>query len=79
MLAFCGTAVGILLALLMVQWFRAINPVELPLGSVVSLDWRILLFAGLLGVGSVVLFGLVPAWRASRADLNSVLRNSERV
>lgn len=78
MLAFCGTAVGILLALLMLQCFRAINPVELPPGSVVSLDWRILLFAGLLGVGSVVVFGLVPAWRASRADLNSVLRNSER-
>jgi predicted permease len=78
MLAFCGTAVGILLPLLMLQCFRAINPVELPPGSVVSLDWRILLFAGLLGVGSVVVFGLVPAWRASRADLNSVLRNSER-
>jgi predicted permease len=78
MLASCGTAVGILLALLILQWFRAVNPVELPPGSIVSLDWRILLFAGLLGVGSVVLFGLVPAWRASRADLNSVLRNSER-
>lgn len=78
MLASCGTAVGILLALLILQWFRAVSPVELPPSSIVSLDWRILLFAGLLGVGSVVVFGLVPAWRASRADLNSVLRNSER-
>jgi predicted permease len=78
MLAFCGTAVGILLAVLILRWFRAVNPVELPPGSIVSLDWRILLFAALLGIGSVVIFGLVPAWRASRADLNSVLKNSER-
>lgn len=78
MLAFCGTAVGILLAVLILRWFRALNPVELPPGTIISLDWRILLFAALLGVGSVVIFGLVPAWRASRADLNSVLKNSER-
>lgn len=77
-LAFCGTAVGILLALLLLQWFRSINPVELPPGAVISLDWRILLFAAFLGVGSVVIFGLLPAWRASRADLNSALKNSER-
>jgi predicted permease len=77
-LAFCGTAVGILLALLMLQWFRSVNPVELPPGRVISLDWRIVLFAACLGAGSVVIFGLFPAWRASRADLNSVLKNSER-
>lgn len=77
-LAFCGTAVGILLALLLLQWFRSINPVELPPGAVISLDWRILLFAAFLGVGSVVVFGLLPAWRASRTDLNSALKNSER-
>jgi predicted permease len=78
MLAFCGTGAGLLLAMLMLHWFRAVNPVELPPGSVVSLDWQVLLFAALLGVGSVTVFGLFPAWQASRADLNSVLKNSER-
>jgi predicted permease len=77
-LAVCGTAVGVFLALLMLQWFRSANPVELPPGSVISLDWRILLFVAFWGVGSVVIFGLLPAWGASRADLNSVLKNSER-
>jgi putative ABC transport system permease protein len=78
MLAFCGTGAGILLALLMLHWFRAVNPVELPPGSMVFLNWQVLLFAVLLGVGSVTVFGLFPAWQASRADLNSVLKNSER-
>jgi putative ABC transport system permease protein len=78
MLAFCGTGAGLLLAMLMLHWFRAVNPVELPPGNVVSLDWQVLVFAALLGVGSVTVFGLFPAWQASRADLNSVLKNSER-
>ena len=77
-LAFFGTLMGIALAFVILQWFRSVNPVELPPGNVISLNWRMLLFAALLGIGSVVIFGLMPAWHASRADLNSVLRNGER-
>jgi putative ABC transport system permease protein len=78
MLALCGTGAGILLAVLMLRWFRAVNPVELPPGNVVSLHWQVLLFAALSGVASAVVFGLFPAWQASRVDLNSVLKNHER-
>ncbi len=78
MLAFCGTGVGVVVAMLALHWFRAVNPVELPPGNVASLDWQVLLFAGLLGVASSIAFGLFPAWRASRIDLNTVLKNGER-
>ncbi len=77
-LALCGTGAGILLAELMIGWFRAVNPVELPPGAVVALDWRVLLFAVGLGVGSAIAFGSFPALRASRVDLNSVLKSGER-
>ena len=77
-LALCGTGTGILLALLMLHWFRAVNPVELPPGNVVSLHWQVLLFAALLGVASAIVFGLLPAWQASRVDLNSVLKDNQR-
>ena len=77
-LALCGTGAGVLLALLMLHWFRAVNPVELPPGNVVSLHWQVLLFAALLGVASAIVFGLLPAWQASRVDLNSVLKNNQR-
>ena len=77
-LALCGTGAGILLALLMLHWFRAVNPVELPPGNVVSLHWQVLLFAALLGVASAIVFGLLPAWQASRVDLNSVLKDNQR-
>ena len=69
---------GVLLALLMLHWFRAVNPVELPPGNVVSLHWQVLLFAALLGFSSAIVFGLLPAWQASRVDLNSVLKNNQR-
>lgn len=78
MLGFCGTGVGVVLAMLALHWFRAVNPVELPPGNVVSLDWQVLLFAASLGVASAIAFGLFPAWRASRIDLNTVLKNGER-
>ena len=77
-LALCGTGAGVLLALLMLHWFRAVNPVELPPGNVVSLHWQVLLFAAFLGVASAIVFGLLPAWQASRVDLNSVLKNNQR-
>jgi predicted permease len=76
-LALCGTGAGVLLALLVLHWFRAVNPVELPPGNVVSLHWQVLLFAAMSGVASAVVFGLLPAWQASRVDLNSVLKNNQ--
>lgn len=39
---------------------------------------RVLLFALLLGVGSVLLFGLVPSFRASRVDVAASVRASGR-
>jgi predicted permease len=64
--------------MLMLHWFCAVNPVDLPPGNGVSLDWQVLLFAALLGVGSAIVFGLFPAWKVSRVGLNSVLTNSQR-
>jgi predicted permease len=78
MLALCGTGVGVGLATSMIHWFRNAPPVELPPGNVIALDWRVLLFAALLGVGSAIAIGSIPAWRASGVDPNFVLNNGER-
>ncbi|MDX1979342.1 MAG: ABC transporter permease [Bryobacteraceae bacterium] len=39
-----------------------------------GMDWRVMLFTTLVSWGAGILFGLVPAWYASRADLAAVLR-----
>ncbi len=40
----------------------------------VELDWRVLSFAVLLGIGSGLLVACIPAWKASRIDLLTPLR-----
>jgi putative ABC transport system permease protein len=47
-----------------------------PNASVINLDWRVLLFALALTLLTGIVFGLAPAWIASRTDLNESLRES---
>jgi len=54
---------------------NAKNPVELPPGNPITINWQILAFASVLAILTALLFGLAPAWKASRFDLNSVLKN----
>jgi predicted permease len=58
----------------------AASPGDIPRigenGTGVGLDWRVLVFTLGLSVFSAVLFGIVPAWGASRPDLNAGLKES---
>jgi predicted permease len=45
-------------------------------GSIVSLDWRVLLFTLVVSISTGVIFGLIPALHASRADLSGTLKES---
>ena len=42
----------------------------------VAVDWRVLVFTLAVSLATGILFGLFPAWTASRTDLNSVLKES---
>jgi putative ABC transport system permease protein len=44
----------------------------------VALDWRVLGFALGLTILTGLVFGIVPAWRTARADINSVLKQGGR-
>ena len=50
----------------------------LPNGVELSLNWNVLAFTIGVSVLTGVLFGLVPAWRATSQDLNTALRQSRR-
>jgi predicted permease len=43
-----------------------------------SLDWRVLLFTGFIAVLTCLIFGLVPAFRSSRAAPGAVLKSGGR-
>jgi putative ABC transport system permease protein len=45
-------------------------------GAAVSLDWRVLAFTVGVSIVTGILFGLIPALNASRADLNAMISES---
>jgi putative ABC transport system permease protein len=77
-LATLAAIVGIALAKLGIVLLLRLAPSNLPRLADVSLDPVVLGFTALASVLAVVVFGLVPALRASRPDLAQVLRASGR-
>ncbi|HEV2276816.1 MAG TPA: ABC transporter permease, partial [Acidobacteriaceae bacterium] len=74
LLAASGTVAGLALSSGLLRWFRATNPIQLPPGTVIAMDWHVLLFAAAAGLVCLLLFGLLPARQASRMDPNAALR-----
>jgi predicted permease len=53
-------------------------PADIPIRFDLSFDWRVFAYIAAVALGSGLLVGLLPALRASRADLNEVLREGGR-
>jgi putative ABC transport system permease protein len=78
LLASLGAVLGIAIAFGAVRYFRYANPIELPAGTDVTINLPVLLFSGVLTIGTALLFGLLPALRGSRVDINNSLKASGR-
>jgi putative ABC transport system permease protein len=77
-IAALGTAAGIALAAFGVHELLVIAPANLPRLNAIEVDRAVLGFSILAGLVSAVLFGLVPAIRAARPDINTLLRSGGR-
>jgi predicted permease len=49
-----------------------------PLYLATNIDWRVLLFTGVIAVSTCLLFGLAPAFRSSRTEPGLVLKSGGR-
>ncbi|NVJ22623.1 ABC transporter permease [Myxococcus sp. AM011] len=78
LLSLAGGALGLLLAMWGMDVLLALVGESLPRAADVSLDARSLVFTGGVSLLSGLLFGLVPALQASRADLNATMREGSR-
>lgn len=74
-ISLAGGALGILGTLAAVDWFNRFQPGDIPRSGAVHVDLRVLGFALLTAVATGLIFGVVPAWRALRTDLNEAIRD----
>ncbi len=78
LLALLGAATGLLFAKGALRVVTALAGESIPRTAEISLDPRVLLFSGLVAVLTGILFGLAPAWHASRVDLQGTLKEAGR-
>jgi predicted permease len=79
LLAATGSVAGLGLAWLGIHELRLIAPANLPRLDSIRFNGKILAYTALAGLATAVVFGMAPAWRASRSDIMHVLRASGRV
>src|SRR5215469_5318629 len=83
-LGLAGGVAGLILGAVGVRALLALSPGNIPLindpehmsGTLALLDWRILVFLFGISLLTGVLFGLFPAIRVSRFDVNAALKES---
>jgi putative ABC transport system permease protein len=73
-----GAVVGVGLAVAGLEVLRAMAPATLPRMDQVGIDATVLVFTALAALAAAIVFGLVPALRASRPDAGAALRSSSR-
>jgi len=78
LLAFAGGALGIAVAFLALRGVRLLGPQSVPRVSDVGIGLAALAFTFLICVLSAILFGLAPALRVSRPDMQIALQGTSR-
>jgi putative ABC transport system permease protein len=78
LLAFVGCFVGLLFAIFGVKLLTGMIKGMVPQILYPELDINVLLFSICIACGCGVLFGILPALRASKPDLNNDLKETER-
>ena len=77
-LAALGGGLGLLLGYLGLGVLLSFIPPNVPRLQDVSLDTHVFLFTALISILTGVLFGLVPAWQASKVNLAEALKDAGR-
>jgi predicted permease len=78
LLALVGGALGLLLAMWGTRAALEVLPTTLPRAQEISLDARVLFFTAAVSLFAGILFGLVPALKASKPDLYETLKEGGR-
>jgi putative ABC transport system permease protein len=74
LLALCGGAAGVALAFVLLKTLLVLAPANLPRINHVQIDGTVLAFAFVISLVTGILFGVFPAWKASRSDASGMWR-----
>lgn len=77
-LALAGGALGLLLAYLAIPAIKTLSAASIPRIADLSIDFTVLAFVAGVALLTGLVFGLAPAWHASRATLGHVLKEGGR-
>ena len=78
LLSLGGGLLGVLLSLWTTQALSSFRlPAPVPLDLTLRVDWRVLAYSFALSVGAGFVFGIVPAWAASRPMLSNALKGED--
>ena len=75
LVSLAGAALGLLLAHWSVRAMLALKPEDIQRPELIGIDFPVFAFAAAAAVLTSVLFGLLPSWAASRADLSIALKS----
>ncbi len=78
LLSFAGGAAGLLIARWSLYVIRTVNPGNIPRLDVITIDSRVLVFTFVVSIVTGIVFGLVPALRVAKVDLNNALKTGGR-
>src|SRR5262245_35916056 len=78
LLAVLGGGIGLLLARLGLPLILAVGGDALPRASEIRLDLGVMAFTAALALLTGVLFGMAPAWHASRPNVQGILKDTAR-
>ncbi|HUD99746.1 MAG TPA: ABC transporter permease [Bryobacteraceae bacterium] len=78
LLSLLGAAAGLALAQAGIYVMRAIHPGNIPRLEDISINGPVLLFTFGVSLVAGLLFGVAPAWRALKLDLNTSLKSGGR-
>ena len=78
LLAFTGATLGVLLTSVTIKSLAATGTSFVPRAAEISLSGPVFWFTFAVTLGSVLLFGLIPSWQATRLELEHTLHTSSR-
>ena len=77
-LGIIGGLLGLLLAIWGIDLLSSLLPASLPRGNPISVNSRVLLFTFALALLTILIFGLLPALQAAKADVRESLNEGGR-